>query len=57
MNENIKESLDLALDTFDNLSLRGTKQSVSLWEEVFKYYYINHTDCFVPRNDNDYKLF
>ena len=33
------------------VSWRGTKQSVSLWEENLKFYYINPKDCFVPGHD------
>ena len=44
------------------MSLRGTKQSVGMMLNnlnvkynctfiEFKYYFINQTDCFVPRND------
>ena len=38
-----------------HLSLRGTKQSVSLWAKDFKHPFVNSTDCFVPRNDRKSK--
>lgn len=50
MNEDIKNSLDLVLDTFGNLSLRAKRSNLSAYEERFSNTIASITKIASPRS-------